>query len=484
MENTHNLLTLPQKILLKILVHVPNLNSSNYMLINKKLNRLIGKIFIHYDKKFTKLYSDWANEIEILVKKLVKREYMNDIYFLINNYSQSKDIIEYLNFYAGYYEKINIVPRHLLNYQEIAEGAAARNNLALIEKINAKLNYNKLILYGAYYGYLDLVKYFLKKGANNINEVAYDASRFDHLNVVEYAFDHGADNYLTCAKIAALNGNDNVVKYLMKYVEDDAETIASAAAKGNHLKIVIDALKNQPIGIVENTALTFALYGYLDSLEYLVANYGVSNFRMIGMFGAIGGHKNVVDYAIENGAKNYVEMAREAAQYGHKELLLYLLTFIHKIEDLESIANYAAYNGNIELMEIMIDKGVNSYDQMAITAADSGKLNAIKFLIKKGAKDYYYIASHAVMNEYINILEYLIKKNKLSVVDIEKLAILAAENNYLNIVKYLINHGAKNYQDIIRIAKANDNEDIVKYVNNKEIGVGELTKRFKKLSIK
>jgi len=40
---------------------------------------------------------------------------MNDIYFLINNYSQSKDIIEYLNFYAGYYEKINIVPRHLLN---------------------------------------------------------------------------------------------------------------------------------------------------------------------------------------------------------------------------------------------------------------------------------------------------------------------------------------------------------------------------------
>jgi len=72
MENTHNLLTLPQKVLLKILVHVPNLNSANYMLVNKKLNRLIEKIFIHYDKKFTKLYSDWTNKIEILVKKISK----------------------------------------------------------------------------------------------------------------------------------------------------------------------------------------------------------------------------------------------------------------------------------------------------------------------------------------------------------------------------------------------------------------------------
>ena len=489
MDKQQNTLLLQRSVLIKILMNIPDLISIYKSTSNTDLKKLIDGIFIYYDKKFSKIYDNWSNNIKLLVKILVKLNKRKDILFLVNNYRRNVKLSSYVNFYAGYYGQIDVVPTNIINYKKLLEGSFDGNNSTIItnileksivegkidvikeiDKMGIKLNYNFIVLYAAIKGILSSVEYGINNGADNINQVAYYATKYNHFDIIKFAFKRGADNENECAVLAAFLGYYDIVKYLIEKGADNYLDIAIAAAMKNNLDIIKLAIKNQPNSVLETTAFELAKRAYLDSVKYLVSQ-GVEDFKMIGIYGAIGGHKNIVDYAIENGVTDYVDMAKYAAKYGHIELVLYLLNFIHNIEDIELISVYATYSNNVELLKLLVDKGIDSivfFNIMAITAAKYGKLTSLRFLLKKGADEYYKIASHALEGKHMNIIRYLIKKQKLSIDEIQKLAEIAAELGYIKMVKYFIKHGARNYKDIIKTAQLSENNDIVEYVVDRE----------------
>ena len=189
-------------------------------------------------------------------------------------------------------------------------------------------------------GYLDVVKYLHKQGADIM---AYDnlavrlAIEKGHLEVVKYLHKNGADIKTMADKIsirnAIRNGHLETVKYLYEngaITKYDNDAVICAAENG-HLEVV-EYLHKQgaDIMVYDNLAVKLAAEnGYLEVVEYLHKNGAdiTAQNNAAVRWASEGGHLEVVRYLHENGADITADndyAVRWAAKNGHLDIVKYL----------------------------------------------------------------------------------------------------------------------------------------------------------------
>ena len=222
-------------------------------------------------------------------------------------------------------------------------------------------------LYKAFFNEkLDMVKYFIKKGANDFDSALMLAAKKGDLKFVKYLIDEKEYNYrptlVRAAASAAKSGEIDVVKYFIdeKGVKSFDDIMQQAASGGS-----------------------------LDVVKYFINEKGVKNFNDAMFHAASSGHLNVVEYLIdEKGADNFNGAIFGAALNGNLKMVKYLIDE-KGISNFNSVMIAAAKGNHLNIIEYLIDeKGVNNFNDAMIGAAKFGHLDIVKFLIKKGANDF------------------------------------------------------------------------------------------------
>ena len=162
-ENLSPILLLPNEILTKILINIPNLKNIEYMTVNKRFFNTIQSLFDHYETLYNSIDPNWEKDIRKLLNELFSSKNEEAIMFLYNNYNSEKVIYNVI-FYIG-----------LFNYTRLLRYVNKTNSYALA---NGARNYEEIAKYAAQEGHLDIVMYAVDKGARNYEEIATTAAYF------------------------------------------------------------------------------------------------------------------------------------------------------------------------------------------------------------------------------------------------------------------------------------------------------------------
>lgn len=191
--------------------------------------------------------------------------------------------------------------------------------------------YNKGMYYAAELGDLDLVKYFISKGADSINIAMAYASRGGQNDVFKFFIRRGASDFYWPLKYAAMKNHRHIVDYIL------------------------------------------SLKPHWDKMT-------LNN----GMAGAAeGGHRDLVELFIQRGADNWIKGATGAARGGHEDLVDFFMARTDRREDLlDSVLVGAAEGGHIHLVEKSIKLGATRLGWALASAAANGHKNVVEFLLK------------------------------------------------------------------------------------------------------
>ncbi len=136
-----------------------------------------------------------------------------------------------------------------------------------LEKIIGNLDKrskNELLFIAAEKGYLDIVKYLLRQGANiNADEdnALNNAAENGHLDVVEFLVENGAHigaEQYSAVESAALQGHFDVVKYFVEKEPTSINKAFKAAAGAGHLDIVKYLLQKGALRCCWNTSSRYS----------------------------------------------------------------------------------------------------------------------------------------------------------------------------------------------------------------------------------
>ena len=72
LQNISPILLLPGELMTKILLYIPDLNSINYMSVNKYFLNTIEWMFNHYEKLYDSIDENWKEGKVKYIKKLLK----------------------------------------------------------------------------------------------------------------------------------------------------------------------------------------------------------------------------------------------------------------------------------------------------------------------------------------------------------------------------------------------------------------------------
>ena len=128
------------------------------------------------------------------------------------------------------------------------------------------------------------------------------------------------------------------------------------------------------------------------------------------------------------------------------------------------VMTIAAKFGNLEVVKLMVNKGVETFDDARQQAVENGHLEILKYLISLGGHDFHDIARWAVYAHHKNIIDYLFENKYISNRYLNNLLVYTAENGDLDLVKHLIFLGATNFPIAIDYARMTGQEEVVNYL--------------------
>lgn len=138
------------------------------------------------------------------------------------------------------------------------------------------------------------------------------------------------------------------------------------------------------------------------------------------------------------------------------------MTYVENIDNsgLGDIVSIAIVDGDIDIVKKIVEIGNFEnieYDNMAEEAAYNGEYEIVEFLIEKGAKNFEDIAASGCCYEDIVLLAI-----RNGARNYNEIVIRAAEKGCISVVESMLELGVTNYDDIIRVARKHGYLDIVK----------------------
>lgn len=255
-----------------------------------------------------------------------------------------------------------------------------------------------------------------------------------HFDTVTYLLDQSLD--CNIAMVAAAEGGHlQIVSYIINRngnLRDYGDSCMSGAVRNGHMAIV-KFLVDQKVQINQDHIDTAAQYGHINILTYLLNTIHIFiAFNKPLKLSAEYGHLEVVKYLIENQADHITDFYmgwafQTAAIHGHIDVVQYMVT-IKQCMIIPDVYMVTTKQGMIipSLQKTIVKVSV-----------DKGQLERVKYLIDDQKFLYYpNIINGAAQNGHFDMLQYLIS---LKCKDDEGYAThYAARNGHLNTLKLLI----------------------------------------------
>jgi ankyrin repeat protein len=166
---------------------------------------LIKYIYKTFDLKLSKHIYD-----EILVYTIMYNNCIETVKFFIQqDANDTNHQSMYVALQRGYIEIIKLLI--LKNNHDL------NNNTYIHKYFIHPYDLNNCMMAAAKYGHIEIVKFFIKQGANNWNEGLFGALEGGHLDIAEFFIKKGANNIRRCIEIAQRHNYTKIVEFLQKF---------------------------------------------------------------------------------------------------------------------------------------------------------------------------------------------------------------------------------------------------------------------------
>lgn len=107
-----------------------------------------------------------------------------------------------------------------------------------------------------------------------------------------------------------------------------------------------------------------------------------------------------------------------AAEGGHMDIVNLLIS--KGVTDFNNVMRYAGKGGHINIVESMMKRGANDYNQTMIFAARGGHIDVVKLMISKGATHFFQAMIQAIEGEHTDVINLLKEKGNINVDEVKE----------------------------------------------------------------
>jgi len=136
---------------------------------------------------------------------------------------------------------------------------------------------------------------------------------------------------------------------------------------------------------------------------------------------------------------------------------------------------WASMNGRLNIVQYLLECGVNPNVEALISASANGHLNVVEFLVEKGVNINNGVLGIAARNNHLNIVKFLVEKGADVNADNNEALIYASRKGYLDIVQFLVASGANPNDEALISASSNGRLNVVEFlIENGEYSDNEI----------
>ncbi len=180
--------------------------------------------------------------------------------------------------------------------------------------------------------------------------------------------------------------------------------------------------------------------GHLEIMSFLLGN-GVGSCYEALKEGARNGHEKVVEFLLDGDVREeYYTTAIDHANGGRHFKLAEMviekwISFSYERPKWGRVLLYAAMAGSVKMVNFIIEKGADNYNEALWRASDYGHLDVAKLLIEKGANSYNYAMAHGAEIGHMEMVNFMLEKGAD---DYSTAMVYAARGGHMEIVKMMI----------------------------------------------
>jgi len=166
--------------------------------------------------------------------------------------------------------------------------------------------------------YLIIVRY-LNKYIPNLSMIKLSKGGMENIDLIQYFISKGAHFWDTGMGCAAEEGHKDLVEFFISKGANYWNWGMRKAAKGGH-KDLVNFFISKGADIWNEGMYCAAQRGDKDLVEFFI-DKGVKDWNSGMFFAAHGGHKDLVNFFISKGANDWNWGMKGAAEEGHKDLV-------------------------------------------------------------------------------------------------------------------------------------------------------------------
>lgn len=255
----------------------------------------------------------------------------------------------------------------------------------------------------------------IKFNRNKLKNMLYFACKFNHIECVNILINNGFTNWKEGLKGSIESGDINLIKFIEKNSKVCTNPIEHNLLPRACISSSITVFEYLASKMFEETWL------YVD-LNYAIEKSTYQFIRYIHEKGYITHTGNLLMHACES---------------GNLEFINYILSFDINNVSLQGGLTGACKNGNISLVQMMINKGAHFTEDDFFAACESNNIELVKFIIQKleNKKINFTIAlKYAFIGGNIDIINFIIEQPGAIVGYIYQLQYMCIKHNYSTIL--------------------------------------------------
>lgn len=223
-----------------------------------------------------------------------------------------------------------------------------------IKKMSYQTIWDNYMSYACKSGNIQLVNYFINKGASNWNDGLKCACSKGHIEIVELMILKGANCWDKGLQSACYNHNKNImqiVELMISKGATDWDNCMYTACANNQMQIVKLIIEKGSVTDWNTYMYAPCSHGYIDIIEFMISK-GANNWNEGLGYACIGNNVEMVKFMISKGATNFDNYFRYP------------------------------YIGNLTIAQILIDHGADDWNNGLISSCLLGDDALVKLMLK------------------------------------------------------------------------------------------------------
>lgn len=303
-------------------------------------------------------------------------------------------------------------------------------------------------------GHLDIFKLYvgdvgMVSNKNNYFDLLYNACRSGNINLVRYIMNCDINGNITTSN----NSHWNLLQYWNNCLRHaclsniiNVEIINLTISKGANDwdGSLYFACKTGKTGKTDKTGDV----SYLEIIEFFISK-GATNLDKCLYEACKNNNMDIVEILINRGANNWDEGMFGACVGGFMDIVKFMIN--------KGAANWneglkaACEGGCMDIVNFMITKGANDWNGGLNGAIIGHHIEIVYFMLSKGADDYYSCWYHACYNGELELVKMLINNKVNSQQNFNEGFMYACASGHMDVVRLILRYGVTNYKNSLVI---------------------------------